>query len=117
MGSAEDRNNFTRLNRMFPGADIRIVSARECREDAHKARSMEPFFKIVDEVELVAVAAYDASHITAGVFSEAQHALHQGKKVLALMPEGAKVVRSLHPVRHAGETKQHSGAWARMVLR
>jgi hypothetical protein len=112
MGTAEDRENMVRLNRMFPGADIRIVSAKECREDAKKSKSMEPFLKIVDEADLVAVASHDAVHITAGVFSEAQHALHKGKRVFALMPGGARVIRSLHPVGG----KEHSGKWARMVF-
>jgi hypothetical protein len=115
MGSDQDRANLVRLDAMYPGADIRLVSARECRENAHMAKSMDPMFKIIDSVDVVAIAAYDEHHVTAGVFSEAQHALHQGKTVLLMSPEGAKIVRSLHPIRDAGKEKRHSANWARLI--
>jgi hypothetical protein len=115
MGTPQDHANLRRLDRMYPGATIRIVSAKECREDAKKASSMEPFFQIVDAVDVVAVAPYDNLSVTAGVFSEAQHALHKGKPVLVLTPRGAKLLTSLHPLRNAGREGRHSTNWARMI--
>jgi hypothetical protein len=32
MGTEQDRANLSRLDQMYPGAIIRIVSAKECRE-------------------------------------------------------------------------------------
>jgi hypothetical protein len=116
MGTKQDRENLKRLDKMYPGAVIQIVSAKECREDARKAKSMEPFLKMVDGADLVAIASFDDVSVTAGVFSEAQHALHAKKPVLALMPAGARLITSLHPLKDAGKENRHSQNWARMVF-
>lgn len=117
MGTPRDRENLRRLAAMYPGAEIRIVSRRECVEDAEKAKSMEPFFRIVDEVDLVAIDEPARGHVPAGVFSEAQHALHQGKPVIALREEGARRVSSLHVTKNAGREMRQTGNWARVFSR
>jgi hypothetical protein len=114
MGTPRDRENLRRVSKMFPGADIRIVSRRECREDAAKAHSMEPFFKIVDDVDVVVIDEPAPGQVTAGVFSEAQHALHAGKPVLTLRPEGARRVASLQVTKNAGVEERQSGNWGRV---
>jgi hypothetical protein len=116
MGTARDRDNMRRLAAMFPGARITIVSRKECREDAKKAKSMEPFFEMVDGADVVAIDEPVRGQITAGTFSEAQHALHQGKTVLSLRPEGAVKVTSLHVTKDAGKESRQSGNWARVIV-
>lgn len=117
MGTPRDRENLRRVALMFPGAEIRIVSRRECQEDAAKAHSMEPFFKIVDQVDAVVLDEPARGHVTAGVFSEAQHALHQGKPVISLREEGARRVSSLHVTKNAGKEQKQTGNWSRVFSR
>jgi hypothetical protein len=115
MGTERDRENLRRLAHMFPHAAIKIVSRKECREDALKAKSMQPFFRMVDAAEVVAIDEPAPGQIPAGVFSEAQHALHQGKVVLTLRPEGARRVTSLHVTKGAGKEARQAGNWARVI--
>jgi hypothetical protein len=117
MGTKQDRDNLKRLDKMFPGAHIQIVSAKECRRSAIMAKSMKPFFDFVDQADVVVIASSSSTSVTAGVFSEAQHALHQGKQVIALTPKGAKKVTSLHPLKDAGREGRQSSNWARMILK
>jgi len=117
MGSVDDRENMSRLRRMFPRATIRIVSRQECRVDARKAKSMEPFFDIVDAVDVVVIDERNPGLVSAGVFSEAQHALHQGKPVYSLRADGTYRVESVHTVKNAGKNQSQAGDWARVFSR
>jgi nucleoside 2-deoxyribosyltransferase len=117
MGTPRDRENLRRVAAMFPAAEIRIVSRRECIADAEKAKSMEPFFKVVDAVDAVVIDEPARGHVPAGVFAEAQHALHQGKPVISLREEGARRVSSLQVTKNAGKEQRQAGNWARVFSR
>lgn len=81
MGTPADDHNLQVIKEKFPNAKI-TKPAANCYP-SQKKKSMAKYFKMVDKADRVVIAAADhKKNTSSGVFSEAQHGLHQGKTVL-----------------------------------
>jgi hypothetical protein len=114
MNTPEDLANIERIQKMYPRQKVDYARPSECRRGEPK--SMIKFFRRVDKASSVIVVEHARHAVTAGVFAEAQHAVHLEIPVLVLRSSGTKA--SLLPVQKLKIRRNpvHAGKYATLSL-
>jgi Inorganic Pyrophosphatase len=107
-GSNREADDLDLLEESFPGDKIDFPGTKR-----HASLGMGHFHKKINKAREVVISPLRRRRITAGVFSEAQHALHKGKKVHMLYEGRLRRVKRLELL----EDGNPSGEYARVILR
>jgi hypothetical protein len=83
------------------------------RTRRHAELGMGYFHDKIDEADEVVITPFRGKHVTAGVFSEAQHALHKGIPVRVLRKGKLRTVKELRMVKGGNP----GGQYARIILK
>ena len=106
--SSREADDLALLEEAFPGDKIDFPGTNR-----HASLGMGHFHKKINKAREVVISPLRRRRITAGVFSEAQHALHKGKKVHMLYEGRLRRVKRLELL----EDGNPSGEYARVILK
>jgi inorganic pyrophosphatase-like protein len=107
-GTSKESDSVDTLQEAYPDSSIFFPKTRR-----HAQLGMEHFHKQIDKAKEVVIEPLRKNRVTAGVFSEAQHALHKGKKVRMLVGGKLRTVKRLSMI----ENGQPDGEYARVILK
>lgn len=106
-GTAAEAGEKDLLKEYYP--DSRVVFPRTAR---HADLGMEYFHDQIDEADEMVITPLRKNRVTAGVFSEAQHALHKGIPVRVLRKGKLRTVKGLRMIKGG----KPGGEYARFIL-
>lgn len=105
--SGAEAREVDQLKEAYPDSDIKFPATRR-----HAELGMDYFHKKIDKCDEVVITPLRKNRVTAGVFSEAQHALHKGIPVRVLRNGKLRRVKKMI-LRKDGNA---GGEYARFVL-
>lgn len=90
-GTAMEAGDIEQLRQEFPGHRIRVL--RTCEK---KRRGMGYYHRKVEESAILAIRPIHKNRLTAGVWSEAKHALKKGIRVVRLKRGAIRTIHEAH---------------------